>query len=71
MSIEWNEDTNNNNNKKDVSPLGTVDICDICRKPLEECPEWKQIVKSMKEIEEGKFKRYTIEEYIKELENDN
>lgn len=46
MSIEWNEELKK---EKDISPLGTVEMCNICRKPLEECPEWRQAFSKEKE----------------------
>lgn len=58
-----------NTNEENISS-GTVQMCDICRKPLEDCPEWRQIQKSFKDMEEGNYKRYdSAEEYLKELES--
>ena len=44
------------------------DICDICKKPLDECPEWQQILKSKKEIEQGNYKEFkNIKDYMEYL----
>lgn len=68
MSIEWNEDINNTKEEDNTPPSSTVEMCNICRKPLEECPEWKQIQKSFKE---GNYKRFnSVKEYLKELEKE-
>lgn len=74
MSIEWNEDI-----KEENITSSTENYCDICKKPLDrlfsdknnrDCPEWKQIQKSFKDMEEGNYKRYdSAEEYLKELES--